>query len=73
MDTRIEVFIVLWIMCGILHYGLWFAHFQRKYHTEANERYNSDMFLGISTAFLGPIALFSTLLGGLYKYGFKLK
>ena len=73
MNTQTEIFIILWIMCGTLHYGLWFAHFQRKYPGRAKEAYNFDMILGILTAFLGPIALFSTLLSGFYKHGFKLK
>ena len=68
-----EIFIILWVMCGILHYGLWFAYFQGRYTTVAKEKYRLDMILGITTGLLGPIALFATLLCGFYRYGFRLR
>ncbi len=71
MTVSTGIFVILWIICGIIHYGLWFAHFQRSYPNIAKNRYKTDMMIGAITTLLGPIALSATLLCGFYKQGFK--
>lgn len=50
-------FIGFWVVCGVLAYGLTFAHFQRKFPNIAKEKYGSDMTFSLFVGGAGPIGL----------------
>lgn len=64
---------VIWIICGIISYVLYFGYFQREFKRTADEMYYSDKRMSFLFSLMGPIALLSILLCGLYKHGFKFK
>lgn len=63
--------VVLWIVCGVLSYGLSLAYFQRKYNCYglAKEHRAQDVFRCFTMAFAGPAALASLLICGFTGYG----
>jgi len=69
----LELFILFWIVCGVLSYGLGFAYLQREYPIVAVKNYHSDMVDESIFALLGPFALFSTLFFWGYTHGLKFK
>lgn len=74
--TWLIVGVLAWLFCGWLHFGLYFAYFQRGYPTIAESRYKSDWVSGFILSLLGPISLLSGLLfvflGSIRGYqGFK--
>lgn len=62
---------VLWIACSVLEYGLYFAYYQRKWPSIANENRLSDRFLAALIALIGPIGLLATLITGQFGYGLQ--
>lgn len=65
---------LLWIGCGVLAYGLTFAHFQGKYPTIAIETLPDDRRVATFMAIAGPIGLFVALIQGEpRKYGLRFK
>lgn len=66
------IYIVGWIVCGVLTYGITFAYFQKKYPIIARESYREDMGIAVFYGLLGPIGLFVILVSsGFAKYGLK--
>ena len=61
--------IILWIICGILAYGQYYAYFQTEF-PEAKECGN-DRQEALFISLLGPIALFAVLMTTHGKHGFK--
>lgn len=59
-----------WVGSGLLHAGLFYAHFQRKFPTIADQyrAENTNMAL-VTGALLGPVALFATLASGFFRHG----
>lgn len=64
--------VILWLACGVMGYGLTFAHFQRKWAYWAKRDLYFDFGFSIWIGITGPIglvlALFMTSCG---KYGLK--
>lgn len=56
------IILVGWVMCGILHYGLMFAYWQRAYPLSAKDNYDSDRFFSLIGSILGPMTLVAGLI-----------
>jgi len=76
----LTLFIILWLICGFISYGLQFAYFQRRWPTLAKKYYKKDMIEELCLDIpLGAIALLGTIIfqlietGTVGKYGFKIK
>lgn len=65
--------LLVWLICGILAYGLTFAYFQRRWPTLAEEGYWSDFSLALLMGAIGPFGIGMNLLMGRVRYGFKWK
>jgi hypothetical protein len=68
--------VLLWLLCGIINYGMMFAYWQRNFPAGAEKEYSKDMFREIVISLFGPIALLSGsvfLLSNPKWYGFKFK
>jgi hypothetical protein len=64
----------VWVMCGILAYGVTFAHMQGKYPTLAEEDYWTDMRFSVLIGLCGPVSLLVVLcFSGFAQHGFKLR
>lgn len=65
--------IIIWVICGILAYGLTFAYFQREFSVSSGVDY--FIYCGVATymGILGPIGLIIHLTLGNCKHGFKWK
>jgi uncharacterized membrane protein len=59
---EIILFVLSWVLCGVAHFGLHFAYFQRTYALIAEETYESDLRHAMALSLLGPIALIAFLL-----------
>jgi len=66
--------IALWVICGVLSYGITFAFYQKQFPTIAKEHYDAHKSFATKMAMFGPINLLAALIvyGG-YKHGFKWK
>lgn len=63
---------LIWIICGILSYGITFGYFQNKYPRMAEKRWVEDFRFAVFFGILGPIGLsVSFPLSGFVKYGLK--
>ena len=51
-----------WIACGMLAYGMTFAHFQRGYPSIAAKNRRQDVAYATFLGLLGPVGLFIALL-----------
>jgi len=69
----IEMFALLWVLCGLLSYGYGFAYLQRHFPTIAELHYYEDMKFSLLMSLLGPFNLLAVIVKGLCKHGFKLK
>jgi hypothetical protein len=73
------LFIIGWLICSFICYGLMFGRFQNKFKIIAKENYKRDMFLMIVTSLFGYISLLSCIIfqlandGKINEYGFKIK
>ena len=57
-----ELFAVIWILCGFIHYGLAVGHNQIEYPIIAeDDKIRDRVFAGFSALF-GPIALLTTII-----------
>ena len=66
-----ELFAIIWILCGFIHYGLFVGHNQIEYPTDAeDDKIRDRVFAGVSALF-GPIALLTTITV-LHPYHWKL-
>ena len=54
--------IIGWIACGVLHYGMDFAYFQRQYPTLARKDHRRDRLTAFLQSLVGPIALIGEVL-----------
>lgn len=61
----------IWIVCGILHYGIYLAYLQRKFPLIAKEQYETDVMLVLALSLLGPFSLLLAIIGREYRYGIK--
>ena len=71
-------FVVGYILCSFLSYGMLFAYIQRNFPSIAEQQYADDMgasiLFGLVSGMLGPIGiLISFLMTGFAKHGFKVK
>ena len=66
------VIIVLWLISGIIGYGLTFAAFQRKWLDLADAWYYNDMLMASISLVAGPIGILAMMVTfRTFKYGFK--
>jgi hypothetical protein len=64
----------IWILCGILAYGIMFADSQRRYPLLANDDYREDMANSVLLGLFGPIGLLTALFSsGFARYGLKFR
>lgn len=69
-----KIILIIWIICGILTYGIHFGYFQRKYPELAEKNYKKDMGDAILFGLTGPIGLcVSFLESGMAEHGLKFK
>lgn len=59
----------IWIISGILHYGLDLAYWQRKYPSLAKDEYVSDVTTSLLSSLAGCISLITLLLFRQVGYG----
>lgn len=51
------LFIISWVACGVLSYGITLAYLQRNWPTLADQMYNEDVAFSCMMAALGPTSL----------------
>jgi len=56
------IVLIVWAPCSVLTYGLYFAHFQRKFPNLAEDDYQKDRRNARIAALFGPIGLLVELL-----------
>lgn len=61
------LFMLFYVICGVLTYGLTIAHFQKAYPSIAKETYHDDVHFARLISLLGP----GSLLGFMLFKGFK--
>ena len=70
----VALYILGYLVCYILSYGLTFAYFQREFPVIAKDKVKADVFFSLIFSTLGPISLIlSIILGGFFKHGIKYK
>jgi len=68
------LFILGWLLCGILNYGLMFAYWQREFPSLAEDAYEEDRMHSLVSSLAGPCALIACLYHTEFgKHGFKFK
>lgn len=65
--------ILIWIICGVISYGLNFAYYQKEWPNIAEEDYRLHKIMCLLFAIFGPIILIDTLIRKKYKWGFMFK
>jgi hypothetical protein len=65
--------VLAWVACGVLAYGLYFAYFQRKWPSLAEEHYDTDRGRARWWLIGGPLALLGALIAGGTEYGLKFR
>lgn len=63
--------LLVWLICGIVAYGLTFAFFQKKWPTLAEETYWSDFRLALLVGIIGPFGIAMNVVMGNVRHGFK--
>ena len=71
-------FLIGYILCAFLSYGMLFAYVQGNFPMIAEQQYSEDMgtsiLFGLFSGMLGPIGvIISFLMTGFAKHGFKVK
>jgi hypothetical protein len=61
MTLYILLYALFHIACGVLSYGLLFAHFQRAFPRLADRDHTKDKVSSALAAITGPVALIATL------------
>lgn len=69
--VMIVVAVAVWSFCGVISYGIAFAHFQREFPTTARENRLNDRIFAAFLACLGPLGLVPALLACRAKHGLK--
>lgn len=80
MNSRYYL-IIVWIICGVISYGINFAYYQRKWPSIAQEGYREDMIFCAGISLLGPANLLGSIVlfwhrngfRHIFMYGFKIK
>jgi hypothetical protein len=62
---------IVWIVCGVIEYGVSFAYFQRRWPRIAERDYWDDLMQSVCWALFGPFSLLATFWSGTWGYGFK--
>ena len=66
--------LIIWLICGILTYGITFAYMQEEYPLVAEIGYEADRNFAILLGICGPIGLLvSFFRSGFAKHGLKFK
>lgn len=60
-----------WVLCGLVAYGLTFAHFQREFVFIAVKRRKESRSLAMRVAVSGPLGLVVIISLGFWKHGVK--
>lgn len=64
---------IVWIVCGVLGYGLVFAHLQREYPALAAIKVVTDRVAALIVLGLGPCGLIAALMAYGTKHGLKFR
>jgi hypothetical protein len=65
---------IFWVVCGVINYGYYFAYFQRRFSSLAEDNYSQDRFAAFSYAVFGPIGIVSSVITfRTFKHGLKFK
>lgn len=65
----IDPFVIFWLVCGIVNYGIVLDYFQRTWPKLAYRDRISDRILSVLTSLAGPVALvYSLLFYSLYRW-----
>lgn len=67
------IFSIVWVVCGVLSYGAYFAFFQRNFPNLAEYRRRQDRIGAFVYGILGPFGLFAIGTTSWFKHGFKFK
>ena len=69
-----KTFIVFWIICGVLAYGITFGHFHRNHPSIAEKNYRQNMSFSVGIGLIGPIGLIVIFFhSGFAEHGLKFK
>ena len=70
----IGAIIIIWVICGILAYGITFGYFQRKFPLLAKRSYMEDAGFATIIGIFGVVGLLlSVCLSGFCRYGLKFR
>lgn len=73
MVVELIVVLLAWVVCGVVTYGLMFAHFQRGFALIAKDDYRCDVKASLFMAAFGPLGLIATVLSGCFLHGLKFR
>jgi hypothetical protein len=65
----ITLLIGIWILCGLISFGVCLAHFQREYPLIAEKRYHENVLFALKLSFWGPASLLGVLTATGIKHG----
>ena len=73
MTTLIVLSAIVWVVCGVLAYGTYYAHYQREYPSMADISRDEDRWHAMIVGLSGPIGLIANwkILG--FRHGLKFK
>jgi hypothetical protein len=69
----IVILLSVWVLCGVLGYGLMFSYLQGEYKAIASSEYREDLKASLFVAFFGPLGLFALFMTGTFTHGVKFK
>lgn len=65
----VTILLLLWAACGVVGYGMTFAHFQKEFASISGEQVHSDIGFASFVALMGPIGLIATFFAGGWGHG----
>ncbi len=71
IETIIAFALVGWVACGVIAYGLVFAHFQQKWPLNAQAGLWNDRGFAALVSISGPLGLSVVFFKGWFSYGLQ--
>jgi len=62
----------VWVVCGLLQYGIVLAFYQKEFPSDAQSRAREDQIFAFFMSLFGPLSLIAALLKGMYRHGMQL-